>query len=110
MKTPPIPSAGSDRTPPKKGPIMNPSPKAAPIIPILLATCSGSLISPIYALATAIFPFPAPDKKRAIIAISRLFESPKTIKKIEFEIKPNISIGLLPNLSLKVPKIGVNMN
>ena len=89
---------------------MNPRPKAAPIIPIRLATSSGSEISPIYALATAMLPLPAPARKRAITAIVRLPDSPKTVKKIVLEIKPNIRIGLRPILSLNDPRIGVKMN
>ena len=48
--------AGSDNSPPMKGPMVNPRPNAAPINPILVANCFGVLTSPIYARATAIFP------------------------------------------------------
>ena len=44
------------------------------------------------------------------IAISRLFESPKTMKNTELEINPNIMTGLLPSLSLIDPRIGVKRN
>ncbi len=93
-----------------KGPIMNPRPNAAPSMPILLGIISVVLISPMYALATAIFPFPAPDRNLAIMAISRLFESPKTMKKTEFDTRPNMITGLLPSLSLSDPRMGVNRN
>ena len=79
-------------------------------MPILLATSSGSEMSPIYARATAILPLPAPARKRAITAIVRLPERPKTVKNTVLESKPNISIGLRPILSLNEPRIGVNMN
>ena len=95
-KIPPILVAGSDRMPPINGPIINPRPNAAPIIPILRDISFGSLISPIYARATAIFPLPAPAKKRAAKAIYRLCESPKIIKNIELETNPKIITGLLP--------------
>ena len=102
--------AGSDNTPPKKGPIMKPKPNAAPSMPILPATWSSSLISPMYALATAMFPFPAPARNRAIMAMARLPDRPKTMKKREFAARPNIRTGLLPMRSEIDPRIGVEMN
>ena len=92
------------------GPIMKPRPKAAPIMPIRLATSSGWEISPIYARATAMLPFPAPARKRAATAMVRLPDSPNTVKKTVLESKPNIRIGLRPILSLNEPRIGVKMN
>ena len=109
-KTPPMLVAGSERMPPMNGPIMKPSPNAAPNMPILLGIISGVLISPIYARATAIFPLPAPDKNLAIMAISRLFDSPKTMKKTELDTRPNMITGLLPIRSLSDPRIGVKRN
>ena len=102
--------AGSDKMPPINGPIMKPRPKAAPIIPIRRDIILGSLMSPIYALATAILPLPAPDKNLAIIAIVILSERPKTMKNIELDIKPKINIGRRPYLSLNAPRIGVKIN
>jgi hypothetical protein len=67
-------------------------------------------MSPIYALATAILPLPAPAKNLAIIAIDILSERPNTMKNIEFEIKPKIIIGRRPCTSLREPRIGVNIN
>ena len=105
-----MPAAGSDNTPPMNGPIMKPRPKAAPIIPILFATSLDSEMSPMYARATAMLPFPAPARKRATTAIVRLPDSPKMVKKTVLESNPNIKIGLRPILSLNDPRIGVKMN
>jgi len=52
--------------PPKNGPIMNPSPNAAPINPKFFALCFGSVISAIDACATDIFPPVIPSIARAI--------------------------------------------
>ena len=63
-----------------------------------------------YALVTAILPFPAPARKRTTTAIQSAEARPKEIRKIVFEISPNISIGRRPTLSESEPRIGVNRN
>ncbi len=52
--------------PPRTGPIINPSPNAAPIIPKFLALFSGIVMSAIVAWATEMFPPVIPSKKRDI--------------------------------------------
>ena len=89
---------------------MKPRPNAAPSMPILPATWSSSLISPMYALATAMLPLPAPARNRAIMTMARLPDRPKMMKKREFAAIPNIRTGLLPIRSEIDPRIGVEMN
>ena len=57
------------RTPPKTGPMMNPRPNAAPIIPIPLARRSGGVTSAMYACAAAMLPAQMPAKARAANSI-----------------------------------------
>ena len=110
LNGPPNAFAGSVNIPPTNGPIMNPSPNDAPIIPILPGNCSLVLMSPMYARVTARLPFPAPAKKRTAIAIQRAEASPKEIKNTVLQTSPNIRIGLLPTRSDRAPSNGVNRN
>ncbi len=89
---------------------MNPSPKAAPIIPILVASCFGELTSPIYALATAILPLNTPARNLAISAIRSVLARPNIVKNTVFPTSPIINTGLLPILSEIEPHIGENKN
>ena len=55
---------GSESFPPRKGPIINPSPKAAPINPKFLALFSGVVTSAIAAWAIEILPPVTPSNMR----------------------------------------------
>ena len=103
-------SAGLENSPPINGPIVNPTPNAAPISPILFAKFVLSEISPMYALATAILALNAPAKNLATRAIIRLVDIPNNVKKMVLPTKPINRIGFLPNRSDNEPQNGENKN
>ena len=63
-----------------------------------------------YALVTAMFPFPAPARNRTSKAIHSAEANPNSIRKTVFATNPKRRIGLRPILSESDPKIGVKRN
>jgi len=64
------------RSPPSAGPMIKPSPNAAPISPIPLARFSGVVTSAIYACAAAMLPAQMPERLRAANSIHSASAAP----------------------------------
>ena len=103
-------SAGAESSPPRNGPMVNPSPNAAPIRPIRVASCCGELTSPMYARATAMFPLNTPARKRAMRAMIKVLASPNIVKNTVLPTSPIMRTGLRPIRSERAPHIGENRN
>ena len=91
--------------PPKRGPIVNPKPKATPNNPIPFARSFFEVMSAIYAVPTDTLFL----KRPAIILDKNIIVKLPLIAKIKFEeisaMQFKIIKGFLPNLSDKLPQI-----
>ena len=92
------------------GPIMNPTPKAIPMIAIDFERFFSSEISDKYARATAMFPPVNPSKQRDSSNSPNEFEYASNIYDNNVPILLNTRIGFRPNRSDSFPKIGAEMN
>ncbi len=104
------PRPNPSRIPPSAGPTTNPSPMAAPSMPIAFARYSGVVTSAAYACATGTVDAMIPEKMRAANKTNRLSASPKITRPIAAPVSPMISTGLRPIRSDTLPQIGEKMN
>ena len=78
--------------------------------PMRVASCLGVLTSPMYALATAMFPLKTPERNRMARAKSRVDERPKAVKNTVFPTRPIMRTGRRPMRSESEPQIGEKRN
>src|SRR5471032_23979 len=96
--------------PPSAGPQMKPRPKAAPILPKLLARFSGVDTSDAYADATDMLaedmpPMTRPMNRQARLGAHAVVKKFRHMPAIEYS-----STGRRPTRSLTMPSIGMKMN